>query len=110
MLSEQQKARLNPEQLAIAEKWELEKQERNLIVDAMMAAEKAGDKTAYDAAADKLTVFVSDVCEHDRSIWSNCFACDEIERLLHPEFYDEEGERLSYQQIEKIVAQTSKGK
>ena len=106
MLSEEQKARLNPEQLAVAEKWEREREERAVIIDELGKAEKAGDTVAFKAAIDKLSATTQDRCEHDRSIWSSCAACEEIEFLLYPEFYDENGERLPEEEIEKVIDKT----
>lgn len=82
MLTEEQKAKLNPEQLAVAEKWEREKEERAAILDRM----DAGEIDVREALR-LMNEQSNGMCEHDRSIWSPCAACDEIERLLYPEAY-----------------------
>jgi hypothetical protein len=82
MLTQEQKSKLNPEQLAIAEKWEREKNERSAILDRL----DAGEIDAKEALR-LMSMQSNGMCEHDRSIWSNCAACEEIERLLYPEAY-----------------------
>lgn len=89
MLTDEQKARLDSEQLAIAERWEQDRDARGLILDKMSAASDAKDNEAYQKY---LKEYMSidqgrTHCEHERSIWSNCAGCDEISRLLHPEFF-----------------------
>ena len=82
MLTEEQKSRLNPEQLVIAEKWEREKEERSAILDKLDAGE-----INLKEALRLMDHQTNDMCEHDRSIWSPCGACNEIERLLYPDAY-----------------------
>lgn len=103
MLRPEQKARLNPEQLVIAEKWEQEREDRGRLIEELGAAEKAGDNAAFREALRKIAETTHDRCEHDRSIWTPCAACEEIEQLLNPEFYDENGDRLDEEEIEKII-------
>jgi hypothetical protein len=110
MLTQEQIARLNPEQLAIAEKWDREADERQRAVDEMEAANKARDIQAYEKAMQKffsIGSVESGRCEHDRSIMGTCAGCEELEQLLHPEFYDENGDRLP---DEDLMALISKGK
>lgn len=88
MLTPEQKARLNPEQLTIAEKWEREREERNVLIDKLEESEKTGDRKRFMEILDEMTEIGNpDFCEHERSIWKPCAACEEIERLLYPEFY-----------------------
>lgn len=106
MLTDEQKARLNPEQLVIAEKWEREADLREEALKEMDAARAAKDFDAMQLATDKffniggLLGEDNDRCEHDRSIMGTCAGCEELERLLHPEFYDANGDRLSDEDIE----------
>lgn len=89
MLTEEQKSRLNPEQLAIAEKWERVQEYRLACLDRMDKANSIRDTEGYKKALDEYLDADRGKthCEHERSIWSNCGACNEIYRLLNPEYY-----------------------
>jgi methionyl-tRNA synthetase len=89
MLTDEQRSRLDPEQLAIAERWEQDRDHRLALCDKMGEAEKSGDNVAFRKYLDEYlaTDKGRTHCEHERSIWSNCAACDEISRLLNPEFF-----------------------
>jgi len=94
MLTDEQKSRLDPEQLAIAERWERDADARSLSLDKMIAASEAKDNEAY---AKSLEEYLSidkgrTHCEHERSTWSNCAGCDEIARLLNPQLFCSECE------------------
>lgn len=110
MLTEEQKSRLNPEQLAIAEKWEKEHIAQGIAIEKMTKANEEKDFEAYQKAFEEFLSAsdTSGFCEHERSIWTPCMACEEIERLLNPEFYDDEGERLPEEAIEEILKQREK--
>lgn len=85
--------RLTPEQNAIVAKWEVEREARGKIIDQIGIAEKKGDWEAIRSLMDQIIEMTPDRCEHDRSIMGTCAGCDEIERILHPElFQDEEDE------------------
>jgi hypothetical protein len=103
MLTDEQKARLNPEQLAIAEKWDRETLEMDKVFEKLQRALRENNNDLFQEALADSAANVKDRCEHDRSIWSSCAGCDEIERLLWPEFYDENGDRMEDEEIEKIV-------
>lgn len=106
MLRPDQKERLlklGEDQLAIAEKWEREKEERTPLFEEI--ADLFG-KPEHEARFHELVEKLSDTpthCEHERSIWSHCSGCEEIEHALNPEFYDENGDRLSDEEIDDIV-------
>lgn len=103
MLTAEQKARLNPEQLAIAEKWDREADLREEALKEMDAARKAQDDRAYQKAFDKfLNIDEANEgrCAHDRSIMGTCAGCEELERLLYPEFFDSNGDRFSDEDID----------
>lgn len=89
MLTEEQKARLNPEQLAIAEGWERESAERGVWIDRMEAASEAKDWPAYREALNGFLSVGKDKthCQHERSLMSTCIACEEISRLLNPQLF-----------------------
>jgi hypothetical protein len=87
MLTPEQIARLTPEELVIAEKWEKEKEERDVVFNEMQAALKDNDLEGFQSAMDKMAEGLPIYCEHERSIWSGCMACDELEQKLYPEFF-----------------------
>lgn len=96
---------LGKEQLAIAEKWDKEKEAQNPLFDELIElATVAGTKDSE--RFHELVEQLSDVpthCEHERSIWSACAGCEEIEMALNPEFYDENGDRLPDEEIDDLV-------
>lgn len=94
-LTPEQIARLSPEELVVAEKWEREKEERGRLIELFSEAEKAGDQQKASEFL-RQALDTSDMCEHDRSIWSPCSACHNIEMKLHPELFDEEGEPIDW--------------
>ncbi len=98
---------LGEDQLAIAEKWEREREERGRHLDAMVEADKNKDAEAYTKAFEAFLAADEGAqtgrCEHDRSIWTPCGGCEEIEQALNPEFYDENGDRLEDGEIEAII-------
>lgn len=96
---------LGEEQLEIAEKWESEKDERDIHIKAMIAASEKNDWEGYRAALDNCIAVDKNHgrCEHGRSIWTPCAGCEDIEMALSPEFFDENGDRLEDEQIERII-------
>jgi hypothetical protein len=88
MLSKEQKDRLTPEELIIAEKWDKEKDERDIIFEEIQAALAANAMEAFHLATDKLGDMQPSHCEHERSIWTRCGACDDLELKLYPEAFD----------------------
>ena len=87
MLTQEQIARLNPEQLRVALIWESEKEARDLIYEEILAAIYANDLEVIKTATDKMVAITPMMCEHDRFIACSCADCDEIGRLLNPELY-----------------------
>lgn len=92
MLTDEQKARLTPEQIVIAEKWEVDADLRDAEFDKIEAALNAGDKEEYHRLLTKMREDLPDYCEHDRSMSGTCWQCDELSRLLHPEVFCKECE------------------
>jgi hypothetical protein len=88
MLSQEQKNRLTPDELVIAEKWEAERELRDLIYAEIQAACDAKDNDAMLSATRKLVDSAPSQCEHDRHVMVGCAACDELERKLYPECFD----------------------
>jgi hypothetical protein len=86
-LTDEIKAKLTPEQLVIAEKWEDERKQREALIEQV----EAGTITIREFF-DKSEAITPYHCEHDRSIWSTCIACDEIESIIRPESLLEDDE------------------
>lgn len=79
--------KLGTEQLAIAEKWDKEREEQSKLIDMLGEAEKVGNHELFRTVLDKIGAMTPSMCEHDRSIWSNCASCDKIEQAIHPELF-----------------------
>jgi hypothetical protein len=90
-LIQERAARLNKEQQAIIQYREVQRKYRyQLILKACGEDATEDDHEAiYDALKDE-----SDNCEHGRSYCKHCTACAEIDHLMFPELFDEDGERL----------------
>jgi hypothetical protein len=86
-LSEEIKAKLTPEQLVIAEKWETERFQRQAIMSQIELG-----VISLREALDSIRDITPNYCEHGRSIMGTCGACDEIERIIRPEAFDLEEE------------------
>jgi hypothetical protein len=87
MLSQEQKDRLTPEELVIAEKWEAEKELQDAIYIEIQAAIAANDMAAIMLATDKLADSAPSECEHGRHIMCGCMACEDLDKKLYPEHY-----------------------
>jgi hypothetical protein len=92
-------ARLNSEQQAIV----LKRQEVNAEIRRMSIKISESGPDAHGSYTDSetnqqlqdyLRDSTSDFCEHARSIWSSCAACEEIQKRMFPELYDENGDRI----------------
>jgi hypothetical protein len=88
MLTQEQKDRLTPQELVIAEKWDKEKDERDIIFDEIQAAIKANDLESFSLAVNKLSDMQPSQCEHDRHVMCGCMDCDDLERKLYPEHFE----------------------
>jgi hypothetical protein len=96
---------LGENQFAIAQKWDKEREERGKIYDEiadLWGSKKPEDQVRFHELVEKMSD-VPSRCEHDRSIWSPCCGCNEIEHALNPEFYDENGDRLDDDTIDALV-------
>lgn len=90
MITPEQKERLSklsPEQQAIAEKWDKERAELDAGFQSLAKAIDAQDEEQWKDALKNLTEKTPSMCEHERSVWSNCAGCDEIDQALHPELF-----------------------
>jgi hypothetical protein len=86
-LSEEVKAKLTPEQLIIAEKWEVERFQRQAIMSQIELG-----VISFSEALDNIREITPDFCEHGRSVMGTCWSCEEIERIIRPEAFDIEEE------------------
>jgi hypothetical protein len=82
--------KLDAEDRVIAEKWEKERDERAVVYDQLSDAETLKDNDRFHKVLDQLTAGTPSHCEHERSIWSHCYACEEIERTLFPDMFEPE--------------------
>jgi hypothetical protein len=87
MLTQEQIARLTPEELIIAERWEAEKEQAYLIFDKMQAASNNKAREDLTSALEELASLAPSQCEHDRHIMLGCSECDALERKLYPELF-----------------------
>ena len=83
-------ARLNDSQRDIV----LKREEKKTIRLGLIARLKENDPDVHEMVFNALQNLDDDMCEHGRSIWSSCVACGEIDHLLFPELYDEDGHRI----------------
>lgn len=74
---------LSQEQKEIVKQWDKERAIRFGIVDEMFAALKKGDKKLYNSLHEKYEESTEEFCVHERSIWSRCGSCEEIEKICH---------------------------
>lgn len=87
ILTNEIKAKLTPEQIRIVEGWQKERTEREELI------QQLENKTITTAEfLEKLDGTIPDRCEHDRSIMGTCSACDELERIIRPEAFQDKDE------------------
>jgi hypothetical protein len=89
-LTPEQLARLNPDQLRVVRKRELEKKERAKLIENLRGSDAEQNEMLFNALRASLDDSNME-CEHGRSLAKPCIACHEIEVALHPEAYDEDG-------------------
>jgi hypothetical protein len=88
------RAKLTPEQLVIAEKWEAERNERDKLYDIMIEAQKNGKQDIFEATCQKIIDITPEFCEHNHYILDDCSDCDALEKILYPEGFDDNGDRI----------------
>lgn len=79
--------RLNDEQKIIAKARESQRKERARLIGLLIDA----DPDVHEMVFDSLRDMDGDECEHGRSYVKHCIACGEIDHLLFPELFDEDG-------------------
>lgn len=87
MLTSEQKRKLNPEQLKIAESWERAKEERDRLMPLLLKAQEENNHEDFRRIAGQMANTEPDMCAHGRSIYGSCMSCEEIDRLLNPELF-----------------------
>jgi hypothetical protein len=91
---EERKTLLSPQQLAIVQRWDAEKVERGNIIEQAREAADRDDRKLWRELAVKACKFSlledPNFCEHGRSIMGTCAGCEDIERILTPELFDDE--------------------
>lgn len=87
-------AKLNPKQLKVYQNWAAERAQTQPLFEQALAAVMINDHATAKACYEKIGAIVPSICEHGHSIWDDCVACIEIERILYPEAFNEDGIRL----------------
>lgn len=90
-------AKLSPEQLKVWEKWLAEGKAREALLDKLDAGQVNIDEVSREILENN-----PEFCEHNRSIWSPCSACYEIDKILFPESFDEDGNHIEYKDHKEI--------
>jgi hypothetical protein len=94
MLTDEQKAKLTPEQIVIAEKWMEEDEKIRTIYDKLFIAIEDNNEDDFHSLIEEISNTVPHICEHGKSIYDSCTACDAIEKVIRPELYDDNGDRI----------------
>jgi hypothetical protein len=91
-ITEERLSRLNAEQRKIVEKRQAKLNEMDKLID--MLADNA-DPDVHERVQNALrAIELPDRCDHNVSMFDDCDACDEIDRILFPELYDANGIRI----------------
>jgi hypothetical protein len=92
-------AKLTSEQRRIYDAWEAEALISDDLVEKALTALAVGDQITAKAYFHQIEQTIPTICEHGKSIWDDCSACDDIERTLFPEDFDKDGMRLTEEEI-----------
>jgi hypothetical protein len=82
--------RLNPEQKVIALAREEQKKVRAKLINKLSDPDPDLHQAVFDAILDMET----DECEHGRHYCKPCIECRDMDRIMFPELWDEEGNPL----------------
>ena len=88
VLMQERITRLNPKQQAIMQAREVKRKERFRMIDSLKMTNDEGNEAILNALRDSFSG--DDFCEHQRSYVKNCKACDEMDRLVFPELFEED--------------------
>lgn len=81
--------RLNPEQKLMALAREGKRKERVKLISKL--ADPNADEDTHEMVFNALRDMDGDECEHNRSYVKHCLACGEMDHLMFPELFDEDG-------------------
>jgi hypothetical protein len=87
-------AKLTTEQRDVFDKWQDEDKRGDVIIQKILDAIKANDKETVIRLGEELDRLIPVICEHGHSIYLHCEACEEIEKIIFPEAYDTNGNRI----------------
>lgn len=79
--------RLNDEQKTIAKVRESQRKERARLIGLLADA----DPDVHEMVFDTLRDMDGDECEHGRHYVKHCIACGQMDHLMFPELFDEDG-------------------
>jgi len=82
--------RLNEKQKLIVLAREVQRKERSKLFSKLESA----DSNVYEEVLDTLEKMESSDCEHGRNYCKSCLACAEIDHLMFPELFDEDGNNI----------------
>jgi hypothetical protein len=89
VLIQERISRLNPEQQKIAQAREVQRKDRFKLIQKI--ADPNATPEDHEMVFDALRDMDGDGCEHGRSYVKHCIACGEIDHLMFPELFDEDG-------------------
>lgn len=78
--------KLTPEQQKVYDRWMQERSERQKILNEFFDS----PDQCYQGLMEKLRGIDKDFCEHGRSTMGTCWSCEEIERIMFPELFEDE--------------------
>jgi hypothetical protein len=84
-------AKLTVEQRQVYDCWVKEQQLMQPLIEQMSAALGRGDMAMVADCQHAMSKIIPERCEHDRSIFTHCEACRQIDATLFPEDYDGNG-------------------
>lgn len=87
-------AKLTPEQLEVYKNWEKEMDQSEIILQKLLDALGSNNMEEVKRLGKEIQEVIPAVCEHGRSVFGSCLACDEIERIVFPETFNANGERI----------------
>lgn len=89
VLVQERIARLNDEQKVVALAREGQRKERAKLISKL--ADPNANEDVHEIVFDALRDMDGDECEHGRSYVKHCIACGEMDHLMFPELFDEDG-------------------
>lgn len=90
--------RLNPEQQVIAQTRETQRKYRFTLIQKL--ADPNASEDTHEMVFNALRDMDGDECEHGRSYAKHCFPCGEMDHLMFPELFDEDGFHIEPEQPE----------